>query len=481
MKTTTKTLPQSRVELSITVDAATWMKEIEAAAAHIGAQMKVPGFRAGKVPASVVEREVSRSALLAEAAERAIKKAYAKAVREHNISAIDTPTVSVDTLEDGKDLVFTATVDVLPTATLVKDYEKKLKAAITCPAPEEVRDEDVEKEIDRLAQQRATEVVVTRAAQNGDVVRIDFSATIDGAPLEGGSGNNHPLTLGSGAFIPGFEDAIVGMTAGETKTIPLSFPKDYHAKDIAGKEAIFTVTVIGVYERVAPEVDDVFAATILGKKDATREDLLRETRTALTAQRRQTARQACRESIADALAEVVECEIPAAMIDQEVRRMEEQFMQQLSASGTTLDALLKRMNKTKEELRADWRPQGEKRAKISLALDAVAEQEHIQPSKDAVEAQMQQLRMMYATTSDSDVDLAQLHSYAKAMLTQEAVFEHIENRVGAPRYDDAPEKQSQKEKSETTKKDKTVENADASSAAQKDDVNRADSSRGNAS
>ncbi len=455
MNVEVKTAPQSRRVLRITVPAATWMQEIDAAATHIGAQMKIKGFRAGKVPAAVVMREVGRDAVVAEAAERAIKKAYAAAVTRENIAAIAAPTVEVEQLKDGEDLIFTATVDVMPTVTLAKGWRTavaKVRRACEKEHDVAVTEQDVNAAIDSIAQRHAQQQVVDRAAKEGDVAIIDFTATMDGAPLEGGSSTNHPLVLGSGAFIPGFEDALIGMRAGEKKDVTLTFPEKYHAKHLAGKTATFAVTVNRVEERVLPEQDDAFAAKVApGAK--TMDDARAQVRDNLTQEKVHARQQACREKMLDILASQVVGDIPASMIDREIAQMEEQFRRQLASSGTTLEATLENLGKTIDDLRADWRPQGEKRARIALALDAIAAEEKIAPSKDAVEAKMQELLLLYGGGKNAkDIDTAQLYRYAQGILTQEAVFAVLDT-CGATRTEEGRSAKASTKRARKTKED----------------------------
>ncbi len=420
---------KSQKELTITVPADTWGKEMESVIAHFGAQMKVDGFRKGKIPKDVVMREIGKDAIVAEAAERAIKKAYARAIKEKDVKAIAQPTISIAKLAEGNDLVFTATVAVLPKITLAKDYKKKIAKENAKRAKEKVAVDDkrVEEAMEKIAQQYAENVHVDRPARKGDVAIIDFIVEVDGAVIDGGTGKNHPLVIGSGAFIPGFEDAIVGMVTGEKKTIKLTFPKDYHAKDLAGKEATFTITLNRVEERIVPEIDDAFAQKV-HPQSKTVNDLKKHICQNLEAEEKNEKKQKHREALAEILAQNVEGDIPEQLVDNELARMEEQFTQQLAQSGAKLDDVLKQIGKTKEELLKEWRPQAQKRAKIGLALDYIAETENIAPDKKKVEEEMQKMLALYGGDEEAKkkVDLAHLHNYAKAMLQQEAVFDYLE-------------------------------------------------------
>ncbi len=430
MNVTVTDLEKSQKKLTITVPAQEWGAEIDAAAEHFGAHIKAPGFRKGKVPKDVVMREVGRDAVIAEAAERAIKKAYARAIKGHDIKAIAQPEVQVEKLAEGNDLVFTATVTVLPEITLAKNWKKaiaKKRAELTAAADVTVDESAVDEELSKMAQQQAEHVLADRPAREKDVAHIDFTVTVDGKPIEGGTGTNHPLVLGSKTFIPGFEDAIIGMVAGEEKTVTLPFPEKYHAKELAGKDAEFTITLNRVEEQIVPEIDDAFAQKA-GKDITDLADLKAKMRAGMEAEKKNAAKQSLREGLAEELAQHVRGELPEQLIENEIDRMEQQFAQQLSQSGTTLDEMLERVGKTKEDLRKDWRPQAEQRAKIGLALDYIADTEHIEPDTKKVEAEMQKLMSMYGGQEEAKkkVDLAHLYDYATAMLRQEAVFDYLE-------------------------------------------------------
>ncbi len=431
MNVTVTDQEKSQKELAITVPAQEWAVEVDAAVAHFGAQIKVDGFRKGKVPKDVVIREVGKEALVAEAAERAIKKAYAQAVKQEKIKAIAQPTIKVTKLAEGNDLVFTATVAVLPEITLAKGYKKaiaKINAQNKKATVESVVDDAaVDAELQKLAQQRAENVLADRPAKKGDVAIIDFTVTVAGKEIDGGKGTDHPLVLGSNSFIPGFEDAVIGMVAGEEKMVTLPFPEKYHAKELAGKDAQFAITLKRVEERIVPTIDDVFAKSVLPQAK-TVADLKKQIRSSMEAEKKNALRQSGREALAEELAKHVEGELPDQLIDNEIARMEEQFGQQLAQSGTNIDEMLKRLGKTKEELFKDWRPQAEKRAKIGLALDNIAQIEHVEPEKAKVEAEMQRMMQMYGGQKEAkeNVDIAHLYDYTKAMLQQEAVFDYLE-------------------------------------------------------
>ncbi len=430
MKITVTDKEKSQKEIEVVIPANVWESEIDSAVKKFGKHVKVSGFREGKVPKDVVIREVGKEAIIAEAAEIAIKKAYAELIKKEGIKAIGQPTINITKLAEGNDLVFTATVPVLPEISLSKKWRKeiaKVNAQNAKDSDIKIEDSAVEEEIEKMAQQRAENVAVDRPAKKEDVAIIDFTVKVDGVQIEGGVGKNHPLVLGSNSFIPGFEDAVVGMVVGQEKTVTLQFPEKYHAEHLAGKDAEFTITLNRVEERIVPEINDDFAQKV-HPQSKTLNDLKKHMREGMLAEKKNHQRQAAREALAEELAKHVEGELPDQLIDNEIERMEQQFSQQLAQQGTNLDEMLERLKKTKEELIKDWRPQAEKRAKIGLALDYLADTEGIVPEKEKVEAEMQQMLAMYGGEDEAKkkVDLAHLYDYARAMLQQEAVFDYLE-------------------------------------------------------
>ncbi len=421
---------KSQVELEITVPWEEWEKQFDAAVKSLSEKISVEGFRRGRAPRKVIERELGSQAVSVEAGERAIKNAYVRAVRNEKIPAIGAPQIKVKKMKEGEDLVFSATVAVVPKVEFAKGWRQALVKARQKAESEndkKVEDKEVEKELRRLAESRVKLNDVDRPAEKGDAVIIDFRVSRGNVPIEGGTGRDQAVVLGSGSFIPGFEEAIVGLRTGENKEVELKFPEKYHAKHLAGQSAKFAITVKKVQERNIPELNDEFAKS-LGSRFDSLEDLRKSVREGMEQEVADKKRQAVRAALAEALAEQVKIDIPQVLIDQELQKMEEQSTQQFAASGLTLENVLEKMGKTKEDLHKEWLSQAEKRVKIGLSLEHLADELELEASADKIQAHINTLLMRYGTPEEAEkkVDIAAMYDYVKASLRQEEVFDYLE-------------------------------------------------------
>ncbi len=421
----------SQVELVITIPWEDWSKQIDVAIDAVGKNLKVQGFRKGKIPRNIVEREVGREGLVADGAERALKQAYAQAIGDEKISPIGAPDIDAQKVKEGEDFVFTATVSVVPTVEFKKSWRDKLtkfNKSQDGKKAETVTDEQIDAELNKLAQSRTRTEAVERAAADGDVAVIDFVVTVDNVPIEGGTSKNHPLVLGSGAFIPGFEEEVIGMTAGEQKTVKLSFPAEYHAKHLAGKPADFAVTVVRVEKRIVPEIDDKFAQS-LGEQFKSLDDIKKNLREGLQHELDGKKQEESRSAVAEELEKYVDVAIPDVLVQQELSKMESRFSEQLGQSGMTLDDMLAKMSKTKDELLDEWRPQAIKRVTIGLALDQIFVDMELTVPQEKIQAQINTMLMQYGGLEEAQkkVDIAALYGYVKNSLQQEEVLEYLEN------------------------------------------------------
>jgi trigger factor len=291
-----------------------------------------------------------------------------------------------------------------------------------------VGDKEIDSELDKLAQSRTKTETVERAAKDGDVAVIDFVVTVDNVPIEGGTSKAHPLVLGSGAFIPGFEEEVIGMTAGEQKTIKLSFPAEYHAKHLAGKSAKFAVTMIRVEKRIVPEIDDAFAQS-LGEQFKSLDDIKKNLREGMQHELEGKQQEQQRSAVAEELEKFATVAIPDVLIQQELSKMESRFGEQLSQSGMTLDDMLAKMDKTKDALLDEWRPQAVKRVTIGLALDQIFADMELTVPQEKIQAQINTMLTQYGGLEEAQkqVDVAALYGYVKNSLQQEEVLEYLEN------------------------------------------------------
>lgn len=426
MNVTVKKLEGSEVEISVSVAWEDWKKHLDKATKSIAKDVKLPGFRPGKVPAAVIEKKYGKEAIVLEAADLAVQASYPEALRTEKLETIGRPKAEVKVAEEGKDLEYVVTTAVMPTATLGawRDAVKKANAEHAAEKVE-VSDEDVTKELERIAKERALFTTVERAAKTGDNVEVDFQVFRDGVIIENGTGKKHPIVLGSNTFIPGFEEHLIGMMAGDKTEFELSFPKEYHAKDLAGQTATFKVKLGLVQEREVPAIDDVFAQSL--GKFSTLEELKSNIKEGMIEEKKQQSRESHQAKIVEVLIGLTEAVLPAVMIDEEVHKMINEFEGQVQSMGMNLEDYLKELGKTHKDLHKDWAPQAEKRLRAGLALDAVAKEAEIESAPEEIEAEMNKTLQYYKSMKDIEkkIDLEKLYAYVKGKMQNEKVFEYL--------------------------------------------------------
>ena len=422
-----KKLPNSQAEITVSVSWDEWEKYIDQAATEYSKEIKIQGFRAGKAPRDMVEKKVGKSALLDAAAQKAVQGTYPKVVVEKKIEAIGAPKAEIVKLAEGNDLEYKVVTAVIPEVTMKpwksavekvnKEYAKKSA---------DVSAEEVEKEIEEIAKSRVQHITVERAAQNGDNVILTFEVKKDGVPIENGTSKSHPMILGRGVFIPGFEEQVVGMKAGEIKDFELTFPKDYHEKGLAGNPAQFTVTVETVQERKSPEVTDEFARSLGKFKDLA--EMRKNVTEGMAEEKKNELKEKRRGALIDALVEATQVEIPHVLIHEELHKMIGEFEMQLQGMNITFEQYLAQIGKTVQELEKEWEPQAIKRIKAALALEEVAKEKEIEVASEEVEAEMNKTLAQYKKIQDveKNIDLGRLYNYVKGMMQNEKVLEFLE-------------------------------------------------------
>jgi len=346
-------------------------------------QVTVPGFRKGKVPRKIFEARFGVEVLYEDAIELLLPETYQEAVKETNIEPVDRPHIDVEQFEKGKPFIYKAKVTVKP--------EVKLGQYIGLQIPEKdfsVTEEDVQEEL-RKQQERVAELVPVEdgAVESGDYIRLDFQGFVDGEPIEGGEGENYPLTVGSGTFIPGFEDQLIGMKPNEEKEIKVTYPEDYHVENLKGKEATFRVKVRDIKRKRLPELDDEFAKDV--SEFETLEELKEQIRKDLAERKAEERKQYLQDQALQLATENAEIDVPQAMIEHEIDHMVQEYSQQLRLQGLTLEQYLEITNTTNEQLRENFRETAEKRVRQSLVLEAVAKQENIEVTEEEIEAELQ--------------------------------------------------------------------------------------------
>ena len=428
MNITVKKLPQSKVEISATLPWEEWKSEIDHAVEYLAKEVKIAGFRSGKAPRDVIEKRVGKGVILAEAAEHVVSHSYPKVLAQEKIVAIGKPEIKLGEVAEKKSFEYRAITDVMPEVTL-KDWKgavKKNNADFTKKA-DVIDEKEVEAELEKLAAMRAKLITVNREAKIGDNVVIDFVVQQDGVVIEGGKSENHPLILGKGVFIPGFEEQIVGMKEREEKTFTLTFPLEYHAKHLANKSAEFSVKVRVVQEREIPAIDDAFAQNI-GKFESLQK-VKENIRNGMLEEKKRKDKEERRAQVLEALVVRATIEYPQILVDEESSRMVREFETQTKQMGLNFEDYLTQAKKTEADLRAEWEPQAKKRIAAHLILDKLAEEEAIDVASEEIEAEMNKALQYYKNVKEAEknIDMEHLYSAVRGQMRNEKVFTFLEN------------------------------------------------------
>lgn len=402
VKTTVEELPESRVRVAAEVAPEEVKRRVNEAAGKLGRDLRMPGFRRGKVPAPVVIQRIGRDAVLDDAVRASLPRWYVEAIDESGIKPVGDPDVELGDLPaEGQPLTFTVEIGVRPVAT-IGDISK---IDVEARAPE-VDDKAVDEQVEALRERAARLETVEKASENGDYVVIDFKGSIEGEGEDGerdyfagGEGRDHLLELGSGQFIPGFEEQLVGLKAGDEKVVEVEFPEDYSsAPHLAGKPAQFEVTVNEVKAKQLPELDDDFATEAGGFDtiDELREDIATRMREA--DERKIEAE--FREAALDKVVEGAELEIPPSLVEARAKELWDQMLHSLSHRGITKDAYLRIAQKSEEELLEEAKPDAEQALRREAVLAAVIEKEDIKPSDGDVLDALQETAIQQGTTPE---------------------------------------------------------------------------------
>ncbi|TMU85737.1 trigger factor [Bacillus sp. BHET2] len=382
--------------LTIEVEAAKVNEGLDAAFKKVVKQVNVPGFRKGKMPRGMFEKRFGVESLYQDALDFILPEAYAKAIEETGIDPIDRPEIDVEQMEQGKDLVFTAKVQVKPEVKLGEYKGLEVEKVET-----EVTAEDVEAELTSLQEKQAELAVKEEGkAEEGNTVTMDFEGFVDGEAFEGGQAENYSLELGSGQFIPGFEEQLVGVTTGEEKEVEVSFPEEYHAAELAGKPATFKVKVHEIKAKELPALDDEFA------KDADEEvetlaELKEKIENRLQESKKNEAETAVRETLVNKASDNAEVEIPEVMVKAEVDRMMQEFEQRLQMQGMNLELYFQFSGQTEEDLRAQMTEDAGKRVRTNLTLEAIAAAENLEVTDEEAEEEVNKMAEQYNMSADN--------------------------------------------------------------------------------
>jgi trigger factor len=439
----TRPEPGSKVRLEIEIPAEEVSRHFDTAYRHLAARTRVPGFRPGKAPRNVIERYVGREAVLAEAVEHLVDAGYGAALDQTDLIPIDQPEVEIDpgTVREGDAARFAAVVAVRPTVALgaYTDYPFGLEVP-------PVTDADVEQVITELRDQQATlRPVDERSAQKGDLVAVSFRGTIDGEPFDGGTADRLPLVLGEDRMIPGWEDHLVGLGVNEEREFDLPFPDDYRVETLAGRTAHFSVTLLDLRERILPELDDAFAASVgeVETMDALRAEIL----DALERRAEAEARHAFGDRIIEYATANATVELPEVMIANEVEIMRDELRARLAEQRIGLDQYLQLSSQTPEELLAELREPAGQRVKTLLVLSAIAEQEGIDATDADIDAEVERQLERYPDESRLREYLGSRRgrSYLRMTLRNRTLVDSLIDRAAPPASAAEPETDAEPE------------------------------------
>lgn len=389
-----KTENKNEVKLSFEIEAEKFEDAMKKVYAKTAKYFTIPGFRKGKAPMAIVERTYGSSIFYEDTFNELVPDIYDEAIKENKIEAVSRPQIDISQMEKGKDLKFTAIVQIKPEVKLGKYKGIELKKIEYT-----VSDKDVEHELGHMAEHNARLVTVDdRPVEKGDITIIDFAGSIDGVAFEGGTATNQELEIGSNKFIPGFEDQIIGMKVNEEKDINVTFPEDYFSKDLAGKEATFKVTLHEIKKKELPKIDDDFAKDV--SEFDTLEDLKADIKSKMEKENEERAKYESEEAAIEAVCKDVEVDIPSGMIETEIDNMVKDIENKLSYQGLTLDQYLKLTNKTMENLRKEFDEQANKAVKSRLVLEAIIKAEDIKPDDKEVEEKVKEMAKNYGRPED---------------------------------------------------------------------------------
>ena len=419
-------LEKNMAKLTIEVSAEELEKALQAAYNKQKKQIAVPGFRKGKVPRQMIEKIYGAEIFYDDAANAIIPGAYSNAYDECELEIVSQPDIDIVQLEKGKPFVFTALVATKPEVTLGEYKGIKVEKTTIRVTQKEI-DAKVQEEAEKNAR---TITVEDRAVENGDDVILDFEGFVDGVAFEGGKGENYPLTIGSGSFIPGFEEQLVGAEAGKEVEVNVTFPEEYHAENLAGKEAVFKCTVHEIKAKELPEIDDEFAAEV--SEFDTLEEYKADVKAKIRAEKEADAKAKKEDAVVGAAVAGATMEIPEAMIDTQVRQMAEDFAQRMQAQGLSMEQYFQFTGMTAAKMLEEMRPQAVKNIETRLVLEAVAKAENLEITEERFDEEIAKMAEVYKMEADKlkqYMGEAEKEQMKKDMAVQEAVAFLVDNAV----------------------------------------------------
>ena len=392
-------LEKNMAKLTIEASAEDFEKAIQKVYLKARGKINIPGFRKGKAPRKLIEKMYGTGVFYEDAANDLIPTAYAEALKECDLEIVSRPEINVTQIESGKPFIFTAEVAVKPEVTL-----GEYKGVEVEKSDVEVTEEDINKEVDKERENNSRTIDVDdRAVENGDIIKLDFDGSVDGVPFEGGKAENYTLTIGSGSFIPGFEDQLIGTKIGEEKDVTVTFPEDYHEKSLAGKEAVFKCKVNAISVKELPEADDEFASEV--SEFETLAEYKEDIKKKLTEKKEKAARAKKEAQAIEKAVENATMEIPDAMIDTQVQSMMEDFARRMQSQGLSLEQYFQFTGMDVKKMHDQMKPEALKRIQNSLVLEAVAKAENIEISDEKVDEEIAKMAEAYKMEVEKLKDL----------------------------------------------------------------------------
>lgn len=382
-------LEKNMAKLTIEVSAEELEKAIEAAYHKNKGKISVPGFRKGKVPRAMIEKMYGKEMFYEDAANALIPTAYGKALEECDEEVVSSPSIDVTQLEAGKPFIFTAEVALKPEVKLGKYKNVKIDKIDV-----EVTEEEINAELNKELENNARTVAIEdRAVKDGDMTVIDFEGFVDGTPFDGGKGEDYSLTIGSGAFIPGFEEKLIGAEIGKEVDVNVSFPEDYQAEDLAGKPAVFKCTVKEIKEKQVSELNDEFASEV--SEFDTLAEYKEDIKSKLTEKKVTEAKNKKEDAVIEAIIEDSLMDVPDAMVETQQRQIVDDYAQRLQMQGLSIDQYFQFTGLNHEKMLEQVKPQAEKRIKSRLVLEAIVAAEKIEPTEEEYAAEVKRMAEMY--------------------------------------------------------------------------------------
>jgi len=393
--------------------------EMPRAAEALSHKLDIKGFRKGKVPQDILEKQVGKARLFEEAGYIAIEKTYKAIFKEHDLNPVGSPKVEIKKCAPGNPLLFSITIALVPEVVL-PDYHALAKKALADKKTPELKPEEVQETLAHIQKSRRKEVLVLRPAKKGDLAELDFTVRIAGVKLDGGDSRNHPMILGESKFIPGFEEHIEGMQAKEEKIFSLKVPEDYYQEQLRGKLLDFTVTLNAVYELTLPPLDDAFAKS-LGAFE-TFEALGKDIAENIRKEKEAKEKERIRKLFAEEAAGKATIDLPDMLVDQETNKMISELEASVAREEVDFASYLSGIKKTRDDLKKEFRAGAEVRVRVALILAEIARKENIELDEKEVEAQTEQVLARYDEARKADVDKRLLKQYVSSIMKNEKVF-----------------------------------------------------------